>query len=224
MRPLEQMLPELYRSTPQDRELQRVLMELVAGAERDKDFTLKQLFPSTASGWGMELWERAWGIPVDRTQSDQRRRERILAKVKGTGTTTVEVIRGIAESFSDCPVEVVELSELYRFVIRYIGTASIRHSEDLIAAVNQLKPAHLDFHMAFRVVTRSPVYGGFVVRTGQVEITQNIQTSKQGLMPAKVGMWERHGGTVISTVVCSPFLQNPIYTGLLTRQADKEVS
>ena len=107
MTPIEQLLPELYRKTPEDRELQRVLTWMLERAERDKEFTLEQLFPSTTSGWGLELWERAWGIPVDRTLSGQRRRDRILAKVKGTGTTTLEVIRAIAERFAPYPVEVV---------------------------------------------------------------------------------------------------------------------
>lgn len=197
MRPLEQLLPDLYRSTPQDRELQRVLMELVAGAERDKNVTLEQLFPSTASGWGLELWERAWGIPVDRTQSDQRRRERILAKVKGTGTTTVEVIRGIAESFSDCPVEIIEESALYRFVILYIGTPGISHSEDLIAAVNERKPAHLDFGVRYRVVLDTPVFAGAVSRLGEYIQMPDVSCKGYRAEPVTVGVAPRQGDKII---------------------------
>lgn len=197
MRPLEQLLPDLYRSTPQDQELQRVLMELVAGAERDKNVTLEQLFPSTASGWGLELWERAWGIPVDRTQSDQRRRERILAKVKGTGTTTVEVIRGIAESFSDCPVEIIEESALYRFVILYIGTPWISHSEDLIAAVNERKPAHLDFLVRHRVVLDTPVFAGAVSRLGEYIQMPDVSCKGYRAEPVTVGVAPRQGDKII---------------------------
>ena len=65
MTPIEQLLPALYRQTSEDTELQRVLTWMLERAERDKNFTLDQLFPSTTSGWGLELWERAWGIPVD---------------------------------------------------------------------------------------------------------------------------------------------------------------
>ena len=104
MRSLESMLPGFLAATLQDRELQRVLGQAVERLAQDKELTLEQLFPSTASGWGLELWERAWGIPVDRTQSDARRRDRILAKVKGTGTTTLEVIQGVDQSFAPWPV------------------------------------------------------------------------------------------------------------------------
>lgn len=152
MTPIEQLLPALYRQTPEDTELQRVLTLMLEQAERNKDFALEQLFPSTTSGWGLELWERAWGIPVDRTMSDQRRRDRILAKVKGTGTATLEAIKAIAESFAPYPVEVVEESALYRFVIWYLGTiGEVEHKQDLINAINELKPAHLEWEIRYRI-------------------------------------------------------------------------
>ena len=69
-------LPGHYGRSPQDAELQRVLGLLADQLQADKELTLRQLHPSTASGWGLELWERAWGIPLDRTQSDQQRRAR----------------------------------------------------------------------------------------------------------------------------------------------------
>ncbi len=175
MRPFAEQLPIFYTRTPQDAELQRVLTEMAARAERDKDFTLQQLFPSTTSGWGLELWERAWGIPVDRTLSDQRRRDRILAKIKGTGTTTVEVIRAVAQSFSSFPAEVIEESALYRFVIWYLGTiGEIEHKEDLIAAVNELKPAHLDWEIRYRQTLDSSVYLGAFPRQGDAKILWEV--------------------------------------------------
>ncbi len=175
MTPVEQLLPALYRTTPQDAELQRVLFRLLEEAERDRDFTLEQLFPSTASGWGLELWERAWGIPVDGTQTVQRRRERILARVKGTGTTTLEVIRGIAESFSTYPVEVVEEPAQYRFSIWYVGTiGEVAHQEDLVAAINALKPAHLAWDVKYQQELECPVWVGCFPRQGDLSILWEV--------------------------------------------------
>lgn len=167
MTPTELLLPGLYWQTPEDAELQRVLAQMMARVERDKEFTLQQLFPSTTSGWGLELWERAWGIPIDRTQSDERRRARILGKIKGTGTTTLAVILAIAQSFSPYPVEVVEQAELYRFVIWYLGTVGeVEHKEDLIAAINELKPAHLDWEIRYKQTQDTPIYVGAFPRQG----------------------------------------------------------
>lgn len=175
MRSLASMLPGFLTDTPQDRELQRVLGLAVEGLAQDKDLTLEQLFPSTASGWGLELWERAWGIPVDRTQSDARRRDRILAKIKGTGTTTLEVIRAVAQSFASWPVEVVEESAQYRFVIWYTGTiGEISHREDLAAVVNELKPAHLDWTVKYRQTVQTPVYVGCLPRQADVILWKQV--------------------------------------------------
>lgn len=175
MTPIEQLLPALYRQTPEDTELQRVLTLMLEQAERDKDFTLEQLFPSTTSGWGLELWERAWGIPVDRTLSDQRRRDRILAKVKGTGTSTLEVIRAIAESFSPYPVEVMEEAALYRFVIWYLGTiGEVENKEDLVAVINELKPAHLQWEIKYRQEQDSNLFVGAFPRQGDRRIVWEV--------------------------------------------------
>lgn len=175
MTPIEQLLPALYRQTPEDTELQRVLTLMLEQAERDKDFTLEQLFPSTTSGWGLELWERAWGIPVDRTLSDQRRRDRILAKVKGTGTTTLEVIKSIAESFAPYPVEVVEESALYKFVVWYLGTiGEVEHKQDLIDAINELKPAHLQWEIKYRQEQDSNLFVGAFPRQGDQRIVWEV--------------------------------------------------
>lgn len=175
MTPIEQLLPALYRQTSEDTELQRVLTLMLEQAERDKDFTLEQLFPSTTSGWGLELWERAWGIPVDRTMSDQRRRDRILAKVKGTGTTTLEVIKSIAESFAPYPVEVVEESDLYKFVVWYLGTiGEVEHKQDLIDAINELKPAHLQWEIKYRQEQDSNLFVGGFPRQGDQRIVWEV--------------------------------------------------
>ena len=175
MTPIEQLLPALYRQTPEDTELQRVLLDMLARAERDKDFTLEQLFPSTTSGWGLELWERAWGIPVDRTLSDQRRRDRILAKVKGTGTSTLEVIRAIAQSFSSYPAEVIEESALYKFVVWYLGTiGEVEHKQDLIDIINELKPAHLQWEIKYRQEQDSNLFVGTFPRQGDQRMVWEV--------------------------------------------------
>ena len=175
MTPIEQLLPALYRQTSEDTELQRVLTLMLEQAELDKDFTLEQLFPSTTSGWGLELWERAWGIPVDRTLSDQRRRDRILAKVKGTGTSTLEVIRAIAQSFSSYPAEVTEESALYKFVVWYLGTiGEVEHKQDLIDIINELKPAHLQWEIKYQQEQDSNLFVGAFLRQGDKRIVWEV--------------------------------------------------
>lgn len=87
MKPLIEELPRHYQRSAPDAELQRVLSLLVEQAQADEEFTLRSCSPAPPAG-GAGAVGAAYGLPVDPTQSDERRRQRILAKVKGTGVTT----------------------------------------------------------------------------------------------------------------------------------------
>lgn len=161
-------LPRHYQRSPQDGELQRVLGLLAEQLQADKELTMLQLHPSTASGWGLELWERAYGLPVDYSMDEARRRSRIMSKVKGVGVTTVKKLQGIAEAFSDSAVEVVEIFNQYRFEIWFTQTIGpIAHPEDLEAIVNELKPAHLAWAVKYRQTASRPVYAALVSRSAE---------------------------------------------------------
>ena len=157
MKPLIEELPRHYQRSAPDAELQRVLSLLVEQAQADEEFTLAQLFPSTTSGWGLELWERAYGLPVDPTQSDERRRQRILAKVFET------------------PAELVEVSGEYRFEIWFTDTiGEIAHKQDLVDIVNELKPAHLDWAIKYRKEIETPILVGALARQGDSMILWEV--------------------------------------------------
>lgn len=174
MKPLIEELPRHYQRSAPDAELQRVLSLLVEQAQADEEFTLAQLFPSTTSGWGLELWERAYGLPVDPTQSDERRRQRILAKVKGTGVTTAAKLLGIAQVF-ETTAELVEVSGEYRFEIWFTDTiGEIAHRQDLVDIVNELKPAHLDWAIKYRKEIETPILVGALARQGDSMILWEV--------------------------------------------------
>lgn len=181
MKPFIQELPRHYGRSSQDAELQRVLELLAARAEADKEFTLEQLFPSTASGWGLELWEAAYGLRRETGQTEEQRRARVLAKIKGTGATTVERLRGIAQVFSPSRVEIEERSAESRFVIWYVETiGEIANRADLTAIVNELKPAHLAWEIRYRETFRTWGYAGMVPREAETFILRSEPVSPAG--------------------------------------------
>ena len=178
MKPFIQELPRHYGRSPQDAELQRVLENMAARVEVDKDFTLEQLFPSTASGWGLALWEDAYGLRREAGQTERQRRARGLAKIKGGSTTTVERIRGIAQVFSISRVEVEERSAESRFIIWYVETiGEINNKEDLVAIINELKPAHLAWSIKYRETFRTQGYAGMVPREAETFILRQENKS-----------------------------------------------
>lgn len=170
MTPFIQELPRHYRRSPQDAEIQRVLERMVAQAEADKDFSLGQLFPSTASGWGLDLWEAAYGLQRGPEQTEEQRRARILAKIKGTGPSTPELIRSIAQCFSPYPVELTEFPAEYRFELWYLGVRPVDRPDELRAAVNERKPAHLDWSVHYRETHTTRIYAGMAPREAEIFI------------------------------------------------------
>lgn len=165
MKPFIQELPRHYGRSPQDVELQRVLGLMAARAESDLDFTLDQFFASTASGWGLALWEDAFGLQREPGQTEELRRLRVLAKLRGTGPSTPEELRAIAQAFAPWWAEVVEFPREYRFEVRFRDVEeTLTRRDALRAAVNERKPAHLAWFlveeylpMSFRTEGRANV-------------------------------------------------------------------
>ena len=171
MRTLIEELPRHYQRSPQDTELQRVLTALAEQTRVDLDFTLAQLIPSTASGWGLALWETAYGLRAESGISEAERRARVLAKIQGTGMTTVSKILAIAGQFSESPVTVEEDYAGYTFTIWYTDTLGpLEDLAGLAAIINELKPAHLAWTVKYRKSQESPIYVGGLPRQGDTVI------------------------------------------------------
>ena len=138
-------LPEFYRGVP-FAQLQRALGEMCRRAGEDLETVLDQLWPQTAGGWGLELWETAYGIPVDPSKDLEFRRTRVISKLRGQGTPTAALIQAVAASFANGQVEVVEHNDQYYFVIKFVSVLGVPPNiDDLTAAINDIKPAHLAF-------------------------------------------------------------------------------
>jgi len=104
----------------------------------------KQLFIDTAT-WGLSYWERYLNISSESTKPYEYRRTVIKSKLRGTGTTTVAMIKNVAESFSNGAVDIVEDNGNYKFTIKFIGVLGIPPNlEDFKAAIEEIKPAHLN--------------------------------------------------------------------------------
>ena len=166
MRTLIHRLPKYYQESPQVSELERVLgkqAELLRVSESD---TLAQLWVDTAT-WGLELWERWVGLPIDRTRSYSYRRGRIKAKLRGQGTTTEEMLANVVASFGFDPSQVSVLAHPteYRFEIILSDLAAVPQDvSGIMDAVNEIKPAHLDYWFTYelaQLLTAARVGGGF---------------------------------------------------------------
>lgn len=146
------LLPELHKQSAQTADLQNAFALALSELQAARDDCALQLDVSTAT-WGLSLWEEAYGIVTDVEKSDNFRRSRIISKMRGAGTTTAAMIQSVASSFSNGEVEVIEAPSQYRFDVKFVGTLGLPpNMDDLTAAIERTKPAHLDY--AYLIIYR----------------------------------------------------------------------
>lgn len=142
-------LPEYYRGIRDFRELLASEGEEFGALWSANGGVLDQYFVSTAT-WGLHLWESELGMSVDTTKPIQRRREQINAKLRGTGTTTRQMLIDTAAAFSGGEVDVIEYPAEYRFVVKFVGVHGIPpNMAGLIAVLEQIKPTHLTYSFEY---------------------------------------------------------------------------
>ncbi len=113
---------------------------------------LAQCFVQTAT-WGLLRWEEVYGITTNLSLPYEQRREVILAKMRGQGTTTVEMIKNVASAFTGIEVEVIEDNPHYMFIIRFVGQYGVpRNLQAFREILEEIKPAHLGYELEYRFV------------------------------------------------------------------------
>lgn len=147
---LMRYLPWYYHQSPEMLKLQGVLAGDV-GALRYYALPnlLDQFFIKTAT-WGLGYWEYELGLATDRSNSYERRREIIQAKLRGSGTSTKERIKNVAEAFSGGEVDVIEYNDEYRFEVKFIGVLGIPpNMAGFLNMLDEIKPAHLGYSISY---------------------------------------------------------------------------
>ncbi|NFI95064.1 DUF2313 domain-containing protein [Clostridium botulinum] len=111
---------------------------------------IKKQFHIETATWGLIYWENKYAIETNFNLSYQERREIVKAKKAGQGTCTKKLIEDVASKFSGGEVNVIENTEPYEFTIQFIGIKGIpRNMQNLINAIEDIKPAHLDYKFKY---------------------------------------------------------------------------
>ncbi len=84
----------------------------------------------------------------------------MIAKMRSAGTTTVAMLKSVAESYANGNVTVTEYYADYKFTITFVSTRGIPAQMDkLKAAVEKIKPAHLAVEYVYTYVTHGEIKG-----------------------------------------------------------------
>lgn len=152
---LMELLPEYYTGNTTMEELQGILSTDIYALAAKFGETIDECFVNTASAL-LSRYEQVYGLKVDVSKTDEFRRERIRAKIRGIGTVTKQMIIDTAKSYSNGEVEVIEDPASYSFQIKFIGTIGIpANMADLTLTIEEIKPAHLAYTFEYTYNTNS---------------------------------------------------------------------
>lgn len=149
LKPLIKYFPEYYQKSGVVENIcqgqEEGLNELAENVTNAQD----QLFPDTATTL-LSRWERIYGIIPDESKPIDERRSYLMSKMRGQGTCTEELIKNVAESFANGEVELIEDYSNYNFKIKFISSKGAPPNlDDLTAAIEEIKPAHLNFEYLY---------------------------------------------------------------------------
>lgn len=158
---LMNMLPRnQYRQEKHVEDFQSAVGKALGRLYDDYKDLFNQLRVSTST-WGLRHWERAYGIETDYSKPDDLRRSRVIAKMRGAQTTTVQRLKRVIESFltPDIPVEVEEIFSKYIVSVTISELPAGRDlSGDIHEAVRDVIPAHLGLWLETQTPLSCPVY------------------------------------------------------------------
>lgn len=122
--------------------------------QRTNDF-VAQLDIDTAT-WALDIYEKEYGIVSDRNKPLDERRSVIKSKMRGGGSLSATQIKIVADSFTNGDVIVSLKDGIMIEFSSVIGTPP--NMDDLKAALEMIKPAHLPISYKFRYLRLQDIH------------------------------------------------------------------
>lgn len=138
-----------------------------------------QLFVSTAT-WGLDRWEKFLDIPTDYTQTYESRRQKILRKLQGSQTVTLEFLTKLVNLYvADGQAVVIDHPDTYSIEILHHG-GQVLDYDGLEDAINTYIPAHIGHILLTYTKGRLAVYAAGIVRNCKtMRIGMTLQPNNQ---------------------------------------------
>lgn len=134
--------PDTYKKSQVMREILNAQEAQLLKEEEKQNGIVADMYPSQTIH--PERWEKEYGIEPEKSLDE--RRKSIRAKMQGTGTVTVKMIREIIETYTDGTVTTKEDADDSMVHIEIESdTAIITNADVMEQAVYEIIPAHMDF-------------------------------------------------------------------------------
>lgn len=120
----------------------------------------KQLFVETAT-WGLDDWERVYGIETDKDLPAEVRRENLLIKIQGAQTVTINQLEKLINNVVPTDdTTVIENTAPNQFKVVMETAIAI---DEVRKVVEHYKPAHLTYSVGYLLKSNSKIYIGGIV-------------------------------------------------------------
>ncbi|CEH29486.1 putative phage tail protein [Aneurinibacillus migulanus] len=152
-------LPRYYQSSQITEEIIHAAMKEFDYDEQERDDIFAQLLIVTAT-WGLERWEKEFGVQHAPGDSYELRRARLEAKVISKSKSNPKRIEEIVNSFVPSKsAKVYRIPDEYAFEA-FVPVDELQWMPEIIKAVEKAKPAHLEFILTGIYRAESIIVGG----------------------------------------------------------------
>lgn len=115
--------------------------------------TLNQFYIKSCDKY-INRYEKEFDIKIDESKDIEFRRSVVISKLRGAGTTTKDMIKNVAKSYTNGDVEVIENTKDYSFIVKFVSILGTPPNlDDLVNAIEDIKPAHLECVYEFKYNT-----------------------------------------------------------------------
>lgn len=159
-------MPPYYKSSKIIENFNKVNAEQINELNKRIERVFNQFFILTLNE-EIERKEKEFGIKIDRSLSFNERINRLLPKNRGIGTSTIKMLKSVAESFVE-RVEITEDNPHYAFTLNLLSEHGFPYKLDyLYDSIEELKPAHLNANYLIISKTQSKINVGAVSFSGE---------------------------------------------------------
>ncbi len=139
-------------------------LEILRNVKQD---TFSQFFVDTAT-WGLDHWEKMLCIKTNSKLTYKTRRSNIKAKLRGRGTTTIQVLKSVCEAYVKSDTTVTEHAKEFYFTLDFIvNNTDYNTLLELDKFIKQIKPCHLYHKFNMTLESKDNTYVGVVCNSGE---------------------------------------------------------
>lgn len=118
---------------------------------------LNQAYPESAT-WAISRYESDLQIVAEAGKPIEQRRSVVISKMRGQGKVSGSLLKSVAQAYERGAIDVNVRTDDYMIVIKFIDTYGLPPNiDDLKAAIEEIKPAHLSVEYSLRYLTIAEV-------------------------------------------------------------------